>query len=57
MFECGIIKYLVELGYKNDINKANALAFYARDISILHIKAYMHTKYFPTAPPLNKLVI
>ena len=56
MFKCGIIEYLVKLGYKNDINKANALASYARNISVLHIKAYIYTKHFPTAPLLNKLV-
>jgi len=56
MFECGIIEYSVELGYKNDINEANALASHARDISILHIEAYMHAKHFPAAPPLDKLV-
>ena len=57
MFKYGIIKYLVKLGYKNNINKVNMLAFYTRDISILHIKAYIYTKHFPTAPLLNKLVI
>jgi len=57
MFECSIIKYLVKLGYKNDINKANALASYTRDISILYIKAYIYTKHFPATSLLNKLVI
>jgi len=57
MFKCGIIEYLVELGYKNDINKANALASYAYDISILYIKAYIYTKHFPITPLFNKLVI
>ena len=57
MFECGIIKYLVELGYKNDINKVNTLASYARNISILYIKAYIYAKYFLTTFLLNKLVI
>ena len=57
MFKCGIIEYLVKLGYKNDINKANALASHARNISVLYIEAYIHTKHFPAAPLLNKLVI
>jgi len=57
MFEYSIIKYLVKLGYKNDINKANALASYVCDISILYIKAYIHTKHFLTTPLFNKLVI
>ena len=56
MFKCGIIKYLVELGYKNNINEANALAFYAHDIYILHIETYMHAKHIPAAPLLNKLI-
>jgi len=57
MFECGIIEYLVKLGYKNDINKVNALAFYVCNISILYIKAYIYAKYFLTTFLLNKLVI
>jgi len=57
MFKCGIIEYLVKLGYKNDINKANALASYVYNIFILHIKAYIYAKHFPTTPLLNKLVI
>jgi len=56
MFKYGIIEYLVKLGYKNNINKINALASYAHNISILHIKAYIHTKYFPTVFLLDKLV-
>ena len=57
MFKCGIIKYLVKLGYKNDINKANALASYVYNISILYIKAYIYAKHFPATLLLNKLVI
>ena len=56
MFKYSIIKYLFELGYKNDINKANTLAFYARNISILYIKAYIYAKHFPVTPLLDKLV-
>jgi len=38
MFKCGVLEYLVKLGYrekKKDVNRVNVLAFYVQDISIL----------------------
>jgi len=38
IFKCGVLEHSVELGYrekKKDVNGANMLASYARDISVL----------------------